>query len=277
MSDGGEGGWKLLTDLIAERFGLAFPGVRRDILHSRLQGRFAALHLDGALEYYHYLRFHPGRDAELSELTRRITNNESYFFREPQPYDIITAHLVPALATELGRRPLRILSAGCSSGEEPYSLVIALQNAGLELRGYSWEIDACDLNSARLGQAREGVYEPFSLRACDPEARRRYFEETADGRFVLRTRYRRGVRFLDGNLAVEDPRAVWGTYDAVLCRNLLIYFSEAAFHGLIGRFALALRPEGYLFLGHSESLVDKGTEFRPVSRNGTIVYQRAAV
>lgn len=273
MIAAGEGEWKLLTDLIESSFGLLFSGVRRDILESRLQPRLAELHLDGILAYYHYLRFHPRGDAELGELARRITNNETYFFREPHHFDVIVQHVVPALSPELRHRPLRVLSAGCSSGEEPYSLVIALQNAGLELRGYRWEIQACDLNPARLAQARAGVYEASALRTCDAETRRRYFAET-DGRFVLKERHRVGVHFLEANLATTAPPPLWGPVDVVLCRNLLIYFGERAFYGLVGRFARVLRPGGYLLLGHSESLIDKVREFAPVTLNDVVVYQR---
>lgn len=271
----GEVEWKLLTDWIESNFGLRFSGARRDILESRVQPRLKELHLDGILAYYHYLRFHPRGPAESVELARRITNNETYFFREPHHFEIITRHVMSALSPELKRRPLRVLSAGCSSGEEPYSLVITMQNAGLDLRGYSWDIDACDLNATRLAQAREGWYDAASLRACDAEARRRYFVE-GDGRFVLKERHRVGVRFREANLATVAPSAEWGPYDVILCRNLLIYFGEDAFHGLVRRFARVVRTGGYLLLGHSESLIDKVQEFEPVSVGGLVVYRRVA-
>ena len=273
MSTSGEIEWKLLSDLIETRFGMTFVGVRREILESRLRPRLKELHLETFLEYYHYLRSHPGREAELAELARRITNNETYFYREPHHFDILVQHILPQLSAELKHRPIRILSAGCSSGEEPYSMVIALQNAGLELRGYRWEIDACDLNPVRLAQAREAVYEATSLRVCNEDVRQRYFLQ-ANGRFLLKERHRTGVRFLEANLATTDPRPEWGPYDAILCRNLLIYFSEPAFYALVARFARVLRLGGYLMLGHSESLIDKVREFEPVCLSGAVVYRR---
>jgi chemotaxis methyl-accepting protein methylase len=168
---------------------------------------------------------------------------------------------------------LRLFSAGCSSGEEPYSISIALHNAGLALAGVSWEIDACDLNPERIARAREGLYAESSLRACDAEARRRYFTPEAGG-FRLKEKYRRGVRCFHANLLAPSGALGWAVYDAILCRNLLIYFSEDAFANLIALFARSLVPGGYLFLGHSESLLDRKTPFVPTMVGGAVVYRK---
>ena len=271
-----EAEWKLLTDLIEERFGLAFTGVRRDILASRLTPRFKALQCANPLEYYYHLKSHPERDRELGQLAMTLTNNETYFFREAHHFECVARHVIPSLNGELRERPLRILSAGCSSGEEPYSLVMTLQAMGLETHlPHGWEIEACDLNPARLAQARDGAYEETSLRNCDEETRRRYF--TRDGnRFLLRDRHRSGVRFFTCNLAAPIMPLGAARYDVILCRNLLIYFGEAAFMALIERFARAIVPGGYLMLGHSESLIDRSPSFRAVVLNGMVVYQRCA-
>jgi chemotaxis protein methyltransferase CheR len=263
---------KLLGDLIQERFGLTFDGVRQEILASRLQPRIRELRLESPRAYYEYLRFHPERDAELDRLPALVTNNETYFFRETRQFDLLIEHVLPERRAVAPSRPLRLLSAGCSSGEEPYSLAIALHDAGLPLAGKTWEIDACDLNPERITRAREAVYDETSLRACDAETRQRYFT-VEGGRFRLKDRYRAGLRFFQSNLlapgfTLERP------YDVILCRNLLIYFCDSAFESLIGRFARALAPGGYLFLGHSESLFDRASEFVPVVVGGSVVYRK---
>jgi chemotaxis protein methyltransferase CheR len=273
MTQIAEADWKLISDLIQEQFGLSFDGARRDILEGRLRNRLSTLHLQSFREYYHFLRFHPGRDAEHAELTRRITNNETYFFREPGHYAVVLKHILPPLLPALRSRPFRVLSAGCSSGEEAYSLVVHLVDNGLELQGYSWEIDACDLNPARIDQAREAVYEPLSLRGCNEETRRHCFVET-EGRFRLKDRYRKGVNFFTANLASSVTGLGWGTYDAVFCRNMLIYFSDEAFLATIGLFSRLVAPGGYLLLGHSESLIDRVPEFEPVFLEGAMAYRR---
>ena len=263
---------KLLGDLIQERFGLTFDGVRQEILGARLRPRMLELRLDSPRAYYEYLRFHPQRDAEFARLPALVTNNETYFFRETRQFEVLIDHVLPERRTAAPSRPLRLLSAGCSSGEEPYSLAIALHDAGLPLAGRSWEIDACDLNPDRIARAREALYDETSLRACDPERRRRYF--TAEGaRFRLKDRYRAGLRFFQANL-LAPGFALDRPYDAILCRNLLIYFCDAAFDRLIGLFARALAPGGYLFLGHSESLFDRETELVAVVVGGSVVYRK---
>ncbi len=265
---------KLLGDLIQERFGLTFDGVRQEILASRIQPRMRELRLESPRAYYEYLRFHPQRDAEFDRLPALVTNNETYFFRETRQFEILIDHVFPERRAVAPSRPLRLLSAGCSSGEEPYSLAIALHNAGLPLAGKSWEIDACDLNPERIARARQAVYDETSLRACDPETRRRYFT-AEDRRFRLKDRYRAGLRFFQSNL-LAPGFTLDRPYDVILCRNLLIYFCDSAFEGLIGLFARSLVPGGYLFLGHSESLFDRGTEFEPLVVGGSVIYRKPA-
>jgi chemotaxis protein methyltransferase CheR len=264
---------KLLTDLIQERFGLMFNGIRLEILESRLRPRLRELRLTSLREYYQYLRFHPDREREFARLPAMVTNNETYFFRETHQFDLLIRHVIPERRPLLRGRPLRLLSAGCSSGEEPYSLSIALHNAALPLAGLPWEIDACDLNPERIGRAHEALYADSSLRACDEDARRRYFTQEAGG-FRLKDRYRRGVRFFHTNLLAPNGALGWAIYDAILCRNLLIYFSEEAFTDAIRLFARCLAPGGYLFLGHSESLLDRKSPFAPAMLGGAVVYRK---
>jgi chemotaxis protein methyltransferase CheR len=267
--------WKLLTDLIQDQFGLSFQGVRREILDSRIRPRLRELGLGSLREYYLYLRFHPERHGELDRLASLITNNETYFFRETHQFDLLIRHILPALKPSLKERPLKILCAGCSSGEEAYSMVIAFQSAGLEMRGITWEIDAHDVDRERIARGREAVYDPSSLRACDPETQRRYFT-ASDGRYRLKERYRKGVRFFETNLVAPNGALGWGVFDVILCRNMLIYFGDSAFDSVIQLFARSLRPGGYLLLGHSESLLDRKTPFLPVLLDGGVVYRKAA-
>jgi chemotaxis protein methyltransferase CheR len=273
MSSGEAADWELLSDLIETHFGLMFDGGRRDILATRLHARMRELGVHSLREYYLHLRHNPGRTAELSRLASLITNNETYFFRETNQFDILIRHVIPPLKPSLRQRPLKILCAGCSSGEEPYSLVIALQNAGAETAGITWEIDAHDLDSEQIAAGREAVYDGSSLRACDGESRERYFTQV-DGRYRLKDRYRQGVRFFHTNLVDPGWRLGQGIYDVVLCRNMLIYFTQPAFTSVIDLFARTLRPGGYLMLGHSESLLDRITPFSPVLFGGGVVYRK---
>jgi chemotaxis protein methyltransferase CheR len=273
MSSAEAADWKLLSDLIQTQFGLLFDGGRRDILDSRLRARMRELRLGSLREYYLHLRFHPDREAELTRLACLITNNETYFFRETHQFDILIRHVLPPLKPSLRDRPLKILCAGCSSGDEAYSLVIALQNAGLETAGITWEIDAHDIDSEQIARGREALYDQSSLRACDLETKQRYFTAAA-GRYRLKDRHRHGVRFFETNLVAPARGLGRGVYDVVLCRNMLIYFAQSAFTGVIDLFAQSLRPGGYLMLGHSESLLDRNTPFVSVLLDGAVVYRK---
>jgi chemotaxis protein methyltransferase CheR len=265
--------WKLLTDLVAERFGLLFHGSRQEILQSRLRGRLEALRLSDIREYYHYLRIHPGREEEFEQLAQRLTNNETYFFRDMPQLDAVVDQIVPQIAAEHPGRLIKLLSAACSSGEEAYTLAIKLTDSGLGLSGVQWSIDGCDLNPLRLDQARHAAYEGLSLRACDEAMLRHCFVE-AEGRYVVKERYRKNVRFFAANLAGAQAGIGWGMYDVIICRNLLIYFSPVAFDRLIARFAQLLPTGGWLVLGHSESLFDRSRAFEPVAFPHTVCYRR---
>jgi chemotaxis protein methyltransferase CheR len=273
MSSTDSADWKFLSQFIEDRFGLMFDGGRRDILDSRIRSRIRELGLGSLRDYALYLRSHPGREAELGRLVSLITNNETYFFRETNQFDILIHHVIPPLKDELKGRPLKILSAGCSSGEEAYSLVIALQNAGPATAGITWEIDAHDVDAEQIATGREAVYDANSLRACDDASRQRYFT-SVEGRFQLKERYREGVRFFETNLMAPKWGLGRGVFDAVFCRNMLIYFTPPALTKTIHLFAEVLRPGGYLMLGHSESLIDRSSPFAPVLVDGGVVYRK---
>jgi chemotaxis protein methyltransferase CheR len=265
--------WKLLLDLVSREFGLVFQESRRRHLEGRLTPRLQALGLESFGAYYRYLARHPDRGAELHVLARILTNNETYFFREAHHFDLLVQHVVPQLSLPTRPGPLRVLSAGCSSGDEAYSIVIALQGARLDREGLSWHIDACDLNPARIVQAREGIYEAESLRACDELGRHAHFSVQGD-RFRLRPEHRKGTSFFEANLAVAGLDLPGAPYHVIFCRNVLIYFSEEAFHRAISHFHRALAAGGYLFLGHAESLIGRRSDFKPVRLCDSIVYRK---
>ena len=150
---------------------------------------------------------------------------------------------------------------------------IALQNAG-HAPGRIWEMDACDLNAERIARAKEAVYEEGSLRACDAETPAALLRAGRASGSGCGTGTAQGIRFFQANLLSPGFALERGAYDAVLCRNLLIYFCDAAFERAIGLLGRALLPGGYLFLGHSESLFDRATELAPVVVGGSIVYRK---
>lgn len=259
----------LLSELIAKQLGIVFPEHRRDLLESRLRGRLQSLHLPRFLDYY--LRLQADANGERSRLAELVTNNETYFFREPQQLEALFA----ALAGSVGR-PLRLLSAGCSSGEEAYTLAIQARQNGHALGRGALEIDAFDVDASRIAMAESAEYRRSALRAVTLEQLDQYFEPRGGDLWSLRTAYRAGVRLRWGNILDLFTFPSQGPYDAVFCRNVLIYFSEAALRRAVECFARVLRPGGLLFLGVSESIIGLSTQFETVRLGRAIAYRRVA-
>ena len=258
--------YHLLNELLEQRFGLHFPPHRRSILEARLQTRLRALSLGDFLEYYAYLR--ANGNGESKELAKAVTNNETYFFRERDQLDALFGE---GLATLRGSG--RILCAGCSSGEEAFTLSFFARDAA-SAPGSAITIDAFDLDQERLAVARRGECRVRSLRQMTEAQVARYLEPAAEGRFVVREPYRRGVAFTAGNLVDPASFRFAGPYDAVFCRNVLIYFSRPALVRAVRNLLAVLRPGGLLFLGHSESVIGMFPELEAVRLGRCIVYRK---
>lgn len=261
----------LLNEVVSRQFGLYFPEHKREILASRLRPRLEAHHLHSYHDYYLSLRY--DRGCELQRLAEVLSNNETYFFRETHQFEALFG---PGLA-ELGVAgprggDLRVLSAGCSSGEEPYSLAIHAGSAALPgvLR---WSIEGIDIDALRLSRAREARYGPHALRALPAETVPRYFHVAEGDAYELRQRYRQGVSFRMANIMELTSFGTPRPYDVIFCRNVFIYFSETAIQQAIDNFSRLLRPGGLLFLGHSESLIGQTTLFETVRLGRGLAYR----
>lgn len=262
----------LFNELFSTRFGLFFPEHKREILESRLLPRLRANHLQRFIDYYLLLQY--DFRSEVDALTQAITNNESYFFREISQFEALQGEVLRGLISG-GSTPqqLRILSAGCSSGEEPYTLSIYLQSQALGLGAF--QIEAMDLDGERLEQARNARYRSGSLRALSREQTDRYFSfDKNDETYQLRQPFRQSVNFQHGNILDFNTYPRPRLFDALFCRNVLIYFSESALKSTIELFARAVRPGGLLFLGHSESIIGLTPLFQAERLGGCIAYRR---
>jgi chemotaxis protein methyltransferase CheR len=257
---------------IAVRLGLHFDEGKFGFLAEALRGRVEATGLDGDA----YLsRLETGRAREeVSALARELTVPETYFFRHRDQYRAFTENVLPErLAAQAAERSLRILSLGCASGEEAYSLGILVRDALTE-PGWDVSILGVDVNSTMIAKARRGRFSAWALRETPEDDRRRWFR--ADGRdFILDDAVRASVRFEERNLVEDDPQ-LWqhGTYDVVFFRNVVMYFTPDQAQALVDRITRALRPGGYLFLGHAETLRGLSNAFHLRHTHGTFYYQR---
>jgi len=261
-------------DVVTQRFGLRFDDGRMDFLADVLRQRLEALG-SGCCERY-LDRLTSARGVpELRVLAERLTVNETFFFRSPDNFRVLAEKVLPErVRARAAERKLHLLSVGCASGEEPYSLAIHLREQLPLLRTWEVRITAIDVNPGVLAHAARGRYSAWALRATPEDLRQRYFRK--EGRdFVLSPEIRRRVAFEERNVA-EDAPAFWSALrcDAVFCRNILMYFTPERAAQVVGRIRQALLPRGYLFVGHAETLRGLTEDFQLLHDRDTFFYRR---
>jgi len=268
--------FRLLRDFLHETFGLYFDDNSRSLLRSRLLGRLTTLDLGSFEDYYHYLRFGPQRAHELESMVSHLTNNETYFFREATQLRVFSDKVLPTLRERklaAGERRLRVLSAGCSTGEEPLSLAMILLDSGQFFWNWDLQVVGMDIDATALDKARRGLYFRNSFRAVEEALVARHFTPEGTGQLVKES-VRRLVTLRQGNLVERASYAGLTALDAVFCRNVLIYFSDDSIRRSVQIFFDCLAPGGYLFLGHAESLSRITDIFTPIRFQGALIYQK---
>jgi chemotaxis protein methyltransferase CheR len=264
--------FRLLRDFVRQQFGLFYDDSKSSLLKNRLLPRVTALGLASFDEYYHYLRFNPARAEELRKMVSHLTNNETYFFREMKQLDAFSNILLPA-ARDKRKSVVRILSAGCSTGEEPYTLsILAQEKLGL-LPGVKLEIVGIDVDEKVLEKARAAQYFKNSFRATDPLMIHRHFQSQGESK-IVRESVRKPIQFVWANLVDEKSFRPLGKFDIILCRNVLIYFQDETIRKVIENLSSVLEDDGVLLLGHSESLVRITDSFEAERHPGAIVYRK---
>jgi chemotaxis protein methyltransferase CheR len=267
--------FRLLSSYVYDYAGLSFDNSNRFLLESRLQNRLREHHFDSFLKYYHYLLFHQDRISEINALLDVITTNETYFYREKNQLDALAEEILPELARKnAAAKSLRIWSAGCSTGEEPYTLAILVRESGLFDNSWKVQIMGTDISQRVLRTARKAIYSQSSFRTVDDGFINRYFTRTEDGKYALDESVKSMVDFGHMNLMDEKMMGLIGDCDIIMCRNVIIYFDGNAKARVINSFSRKLVPEGYLLLGHSESLMNITTVFKLKHLTKVMVYQR---
>jgi len=269
--------WQI-RDYIYKASGMYFPEHRRFFLESRCKRRMEALGIQSFEEYYRYLTRPDVRRQELQALLNEVTINETSFFRNQPQFDALRHIFLPEIANRkgsIGFKRLKIWSAGCSSGEEPYSIAIVVHELKATLlQGWQIQILGTDINQTVLDKARQGIYTRYSFRNTPPHMISRYFKNLGDGRFELDPAIRRMVEFKNMNLIDEMAILFMKGFDIIFCRNVLIYFDLAAKKHTIQHFYNALLDEGLLFIGHSESLFGVNDQFKMVHFPGGMAYKK---
>lgn len=244
-----------LGKVIYERSGIHFPDTKKYVLESRLSRRLQELEMDDYDQYISFLTMGPYQQEEFQEMFNKITINETSFFRNEPQLAVFENQILPELLeARKGQKRLRIWSAACSSGEEPFTLAIQVHRSlGVRLMDWRIEILGTDISELALSTALSGRYTDYALRTTPPTMKQRYFKH-AGAFWELDPTIRQMVNFEVLNLKDRLAAKRHGQWDVIFCRNVLIYFDNAMKTQVVGTFAEQLRPDGTLFIGHSETL-----------------------
>ncbi len=265
-----------LSSLIHGECGIKMPPQKKIMLEARLKKRLRKLGMRSFREYCEYLFSDEGMECELVHMVDVVTTNKTDFFREPRHFDYLTGTAVPELMKTMGAgitREMEIWSAGCSTGEEPYTIAMALN----EFRGlrpsFRFRIVATDISTKVLEAAMRGIYKLEKADPIPPALKKKYFLRSKDRERGLvriapelraQVKFRR-VNFMGGDFGVRRP------VDIIFCRNVIIYFDRPAQERVVNRLCDHLLPGGYLFMGHSETL--NGLRV-PLLSSGPMIYRK---
>ncbi|WP_456324995.1 CheR family methyltransferase [Desulfonauticus submarinus] len=267
-----------LRDFIYAQTGIYIGNDRKYLLENRLVTRLRDLNLNTFGEYYCFLRYDPSRQEELNRLFDVITTNETSFFRNPPQLkvfqDIILKEVIESKRKQKDKS-IHIWSAGCSTGEEPYTISIILHEVlKSEIDLWKIKITANDLSSSVLKDAKRGIYSPYSLRTTPPKILQRYFKQVGNDKYQIIPKVAKLVDFVQLNLNDRFQIKRIPKSQVVFCRNVIIYFSDEVKKSVVSSFYDNLVPGGYLFLGHSETLHNISKSFKPILHVGNIVYKK---
>lgn len=250
-----------LASYIYNNFGIKMPQSKKIMLEGRLRKRLRVLKMQTFTEYCEYVFSPAGADEEIIHMIDLVTTNKTDFFREPAHFDYLVSPAIPELVVSYGcgiNRPLMVWSAGCSSGEEPYTLAMVLSKYAEQYPGLTFEsiVLATDVSTQMLDRAKKAIYDESRIEPIPDNYRKKYImkSKNADRQLIrISSEIRAMVRFRRVNLMDQDF-GFREPLDIIFCRNVIIYFDTPTQNTLLNKYYKLLRPGGYLFIGHSETL-----------------------
>lgn len=269
--------FRLLRDFIYENSGIYFSDNKKDLLENRLSLRLKANKLKDYKEYYYMLRYGQQQSREIKALYDSVSTNETSFFRSPPQIQALQEYALPDVVNNrLGRgeKVLRMWSAGCSTGEEPYTMAIVIKEV-LKERFPEWDVKilASDISERALSSARRAEYNSYSLRSMPDELKHKYFENSGNT-YRIKDEIKKLVELQYLNFADSKRVGLMRGFDIVFCRNVLIYFDDVLRKRFVSQLYDSLIPRGYLFIGHSESLHNITRAFKLVHFPGALAYKK---
>ncbi len=267
--------YKEISEFIRNYCGINYDSNSKFILEKRLLPRLEFHHLSTFKEYLFYIKYDAKREDELNIIADILTTNETYFFREDYQLKAFKDEILPELKSRKEKEfqnEIRIWSAGCSTGEEPYTIAMIVLESGI-LNDMHIEIFASDISQRVLQIARKGIYSKSSFRATEELYTKKYFDQI-DGKYKIKDDVKRLVNFGHLNLIDTSRIKLLKPMDVIFCRNVIIYFDLESKKKVIDNFYDALNEGGYLLLGHAESLMNVSARFQLCHLKNDLVYQK---
>jgi chemotaxis protein methyltransferase CheR len=269
--------YRLLRDLVSDRLGIWFGPESRVSLERRLRERLTARGLASYGDYYQLLKYSQLSTEEWEEAAELLTTHETYFFREDYQLRAFKNEILPTLAERgKARKRLHLWSAGCSTGEEAYTIAILVLESGLFDPQDGWEVRVygSDLSKRCIAAARRGIYGAASFRTTPDDSRKDWFVEAGEAEWGVSPRVRALCHFGQMNLLDEERTHLVGRCDVIFCRNVVLYFDAPSRKRVIEMFYDRLVPGGVLLLGHAESLLNVSTAFELLHLKEDLVYRK---
>lgn len=266
--------FKLIREVIYNYSGIYISDDYQSIFMRRLERRLLSLAMDSFHEYYYFLKYNQSNNDELRNLMDVITIKETYFFRELDQMKTLVNEVIPELRKRKGGESIKIWSAGCATGEEPYTIAMLCMEKGYHLGETRVEIFANDISQEAIQKAKKGIYKQTSFRAIDQTFLQRFFTPLDDGMYMIREEVKECLNFFCINLLEKNRLTFLPLFDVIFCRNVIIYFNDESKRKVIESFHKKLQPKAFLFLGHSESLINFTHLFKLKHFYHSLAYQK---
>lgn len=267
--------FKLIREVIYNYSGIYISDDYQSIFMRRLERRLLSLAMESFHEYYYFLKYNQPNNDELRNLMDVITIKETYFFREMDQMKTLVNEVIPELRKQKRHETIKIWSAGCATGEEPYTIAMLCIEKGYHVGPAPVEIFANDISQEAVQKAKQGVYKHTSFRATEPAYKERFFTPAENGTYSISDDVKDLLNFFCINLQDHNRLTFLPLFDVIFCRNVIIYFDDDSKRRVIGNFHTKLHPEAYLFLGHSESLINFTHLFKLKHFYHSLAYQKA--
>jgi chemotaxis protein methyltransferase CheR len=248
--------FKRLSEFIQTNYGVKMPAQKKLMLQCRLKKRLSILNINTYKEYLDVV-FNDDNAHEIQNMIDVVTTHKTDFFREKEHFDFITANVLPDLVKTKSNKKIKLFSAGCSTGEEPYTLAISLLEAKKPGLQFNFNISACDVSAESISTAKKGIYALSKINTIPEDIKKRYFLKNKNPTKKLvkiMPNIQQHVHFFTLNL-LEENYKIKESFDIILCRNTLIYFNSDTQERVLSQLCKRLKPHGYLIIGHSESII----------------------